>query len=142
MTLIATVYGIPQTQGSSKAFIVKGRPIITSANNNLKPWREAVRSTLVDAAGATWEPYQGPVIVRIRFLLPKPASAPKKRRTWPTGARSGDIDKLVRACFDAATDAGIWRDDSQATQIHASKDYAEDGRPRAVIAFDPDPEAS
>jgi crossover junction endodeoxyribonuclease RusA len=137
--LIADVYGVPATQGSTRAFVVKGRAVTTSANTRLKPWREAVRSTLVEAAGEAWEPFTGPVCVTVTFKMPKPVSAPKRRRTWPIGARSGDLDKLARAILDAATDAGIWRDDSQVTVLVASKDYVADGgRPGAVIVINED----
>lgn len=136
--VMVTVYGVPATQGSSRAFVRGKRAIITSANNDrLKPWREAVRSTLVDHIGPSWLPIDGPTQVTVKFLLPRPASAPKRRRTWPVGARSGDLDKLARAVLDAATDAGVWRDDAQVVRLSAGKDYAADYRPRAIIHICP-----
>jgi crossover junction endodeoxyribonuclease RusA len=122
------VVGVPSTQGSMRGYVVGGRARITSTNaSRLKPWREAVRATAVSTIAVDhlgpWQPLTGPVGVRIVFALPKPASAPKTRRTWPVGARSGDVDKLARACLDACTDAGVWRDDSQVVDLHAVKDY-------------------
>ena len=131
----ARVYGIPVTQGSARAFVRGNRAVVTSANTRLKPWREAVRSTLVDQLPDGWAPIAGPVAVYIAFMLPKPASAPKRRRTWPIGARSGDLDKLIRAIFDAATDAGVWGDDAQAVCVTASKDYGD--RPGAEVTIYP-----
>lgn len=128
------VRGTPSPQGSKTAFMRGGRPVIVDQNpGKLKPWREAVRSTLVDRLPDNWAPLTGPVHVTIEFVLQRPASAPKRRRTWPIKARSGDLDKLVRAVLDAATDAGIWVDDSQVISITASKDWAPDGVPGAQI---------
>ena len=127
MTLNVVVHGVPTTQGSMKAYVRGGRAIITANNGaKLRPWREAVRATLVDALDGQ-PPMAGPVAVDLVFWLPKPASAPKRRRTWPIGARSGDLDKLARAAFDAATDAGVWVDDSQAVILSTSKDYDRGG---------------
>lgn len=118
------VAGRPMTQGSKTGIVVKGRAVLVETNRAaLKPWREAVRSTALEHLGDTWQPYPGPVHVRLLFALPKPASAPKTRRTWPVGARSGDVDKLARACLDACTDAGVWRDDAQVVDLHVTKDY-------------------
>lgn len=118
------VAGRPVTQGSKTGIIVGGRAILVEkARDRLKPWREAVRSTAIEHLGDVWQPFPGPVHVGLVFALPKPASAPKTRRTWPTGARSGDVDKLARACLDALTDAGVWRDDAQVVELHVVKDY-------------------
>ena len=42
--LLLTIYGVPQSQGSIKAFIPRGwnRPVLTSTNKALKPWRQEV----------------------------------------------------------------------------------------------------
>ncbi len=116
--------GLPVTQGSMSAFVAGGRAIITdSKRKTLKPWREALRSDALEAAGEAWQPLAGPVKVTLLFALPKPASAPKRRRIWPVGSRSGDVDKLARAVLDAMTQAAIWRDDSQVVDLRALKDY-------------------
>lgn len=123
------VAGRPVTQGSKNAFVVQpkdGKPravVVDDDKASLKPWREAVRSTALEHLGDAWQPYPGPVHVQLVFALPKPASAPKTRRTWPIGARSGDVDKLARACLDALTDAGCWRDDAQVVRLLIDKDY-------------------
>lgn len=140
--LTATVHGRPATQGSKSAFVVRRRNGTVRAgmreagSDALKPWREAVRSTVRDVIGRAWEPVEGPVEVVVTFSLPKPASAPKRRRTWPVGARSGDVDKLTRAVFDALTDAGVWVDDSQVVRVDAGKVFVGDGlsSPGAVVS--------
>ncbi len=118
------VHGIPTTQGSKKGFVVKGRAVLVDVKKeSLNSWREAIRSDIARELGPGWEPETGPVRVVLRFALPKPASAPKRKRTWPVSSRSGDLDKLQRAVFDAITDSGLWRDDSQVVDVQASKDW-------------------
>ena len=125
--LAAHVVGVPVTQGSMKGFqLGRSTRVVNSNEVTLKPWREAVRSTLVEQIGRDypeWTPISGPISVRLWFALPKPLSAPKTKRTWPIGPRSGDIEKLVRAIHDAATDAGVWFNDSQVCRLIVDKDY-------------------
>jgi crossover junction endodeoxyribonuclease RusA len=119
------VVGLPVTQGSKRAVLRGARAGLIDANDaKLRPWREAVRAVATDAWGNR-PPVAGPVRVVVLFALHKPASAPKTRRTWPMGARSGDVDKLARAVLDAMTDAGIWRDDAQVVRLEVVKDYPE-----------------
>lgn len=126
--LTITVYGAPVTQGSK----TRTRWGMVDANAaKLRPWREAVKYAALDAltVGAIGDvpvhrpPMDGPVAVEATFTLPKPGSAPKRRHTWPIKARSGDIDKLLRAAFDSLTDAGVWEDDAQVVEVTARKVY-------------------
>lgn len=120
LTLHVFVPGRPAPQGSK----TRTRFAMRDANaGTLHPWRDAVRVDVAANLPGVWTPVAGPVEAHLTFTLPKPASAPKRRRTWPIGQKSGDLDKLVRACCDAITDAGWWRDDSQVVALRASKDY-------------------
>ena len=120
-----TVPGLPQPQGSSRAFVSKrtGRAIVTSANPRLRQWRDrlalAISARRLETRQAR---YDGAVRVHARFYLPRPKSAPK-RVTYPT--TRPDVDKLVRGCFDAISDAGVWRDDSQVVEVTATKCFAQ-----------------
>ena len=119
-TLTVFVAGRPAPQGSK----TRTRFGMRDANGGtLHPWRDAVRADVTTQLAEWWTPVTGPVGIHLRFHLPKPASAPKRRRTWPIAARSGDIDKLARACLDAISDAGWWKNDSQVVTLSASKDY-------------------
>jgi crossover junction endodeoxyribonuclease RusA len=94
-----TAFGVPAPQGSTKAFMRPGmrHPVVTADCSRTKPWRQAI----VDASRevmAGCPPFEGPVEVRVVFYLPRPKSAPK-RITEP--AKLPDLDKLVRALFDA-----------------------------------------
>ena len=113
-----TVYGTPGPQGS-KRHVGNGRMIESSSK--VKPWREAV----VWAARENGQKIAGPVGVSIVFTLPKPASAPKRRTTWP--GRKPDIDKLVRSTFDALSTAGTFEDDARVVDLRATKVYPGEG---------------
>src|SRR5512135_3163738 len=78
------VHGEPIPQGSTRAYVVGGRAITTAANPRTKPWREAVKQAALDVYGTDQNPIVGPVDISIWFTVPKPKSAPKKKKTWPT----------------------------------------------------------
>jgi Holliday junction resolvase RusA-like endonuclease len=111
------VAGSPAPQGS-KRHVGGGRMVESS--KHLKPWRDAVRADALlvrnslSAAYGRWVPLDEPLIVDLVFTVPKPASAPKRRRTWPM--RMPDLSKLCRSTEDALTDAGIWRDDARVVE--------------------------
>lgn len=115
--------GIPQPQGSARAFVNPrtGRAIVTTANPKMKPWREIIGAEarrVINTSGVD------AVDVRIKFVMPRPKSSSPKRRPYPIV--KPDIDKLTRACLDALT--GIaYNDDSQVVKIEVQKVYALDG---------------
>lgn len=130
--------GIPRPKGSTKSFVVKkgpkaGKVVTTSTNENLKPWQATVA---LAASAAKLRPVDGAVKIEITFALPRPrghygkngllASAPKQPATKP------DLDKLVRAIFDALTGVA-WNDDAQVVWIGCLKLYADGGACGALI---------
>jgi Holliday junction resolvase RusA-like endonuclease len=111
-----TVYGSPAPQGSKK-FVgtFTGRDGRTHANmvessKKLRPWRNDVKDAAMLVRNGR-APLDGPLIVRMVFTVPKPASAPKTRRIYP--CRMPDLSKLARSTEDALTDAAIWADDAR-----------------------------
>ena len=82
------------------------------------------------AAGAVRagrDPLDCPLRLHMVFTLPKPASAPKRRQTWPM--RTPDLSKLARSTEDALTDAGIWKDDARVVEYGLlAKRYPGEGR--------------
>lgn len=128
------VFGTPIPQGSTTAFMHKGKPVITSANRHLKGWRTKVRGAAYSARNGTQEAPGGEemapgyYMTRLTFWMPRPAfhygakglkvSAPGHPGVKP------DLDKLVRAVLDGITDAKVWGDDSQVLGIMAVKMYA------------------
>jgi hypothetical protein len=134
--LVITVHGKPAPQGSKRHV---GNGVMVESSAKVRPWREAVKGAALDAL-RDWSPQNpaprenapacrrldGPVEVSVCFCFDKPKSAPKRRRTWPTTRTSGDVDKLLRATFDALTDAGVFRDDSQIVHVSAWKTFTDD----------------
>jgi Holliday junction resolvase RusA-like endonuclease len=123
------VPGIPAAQGSMRAFrLPNGRVTMTDMKGDkLKLWRHAINDEARRVAGQIIE---GPVAMRVEFRLLKPKSAPKRRRTWPIGKLSGDLDKLARAVGDALTGV-LFVDDCQVVEWSVSKDYGDN--PGAMI---------
>lgn len=120
MTVSFTAYGLPVPQGSTRAFVVKGKAVTTSASKGLKPWRDTISSTARTTMAETGaEPLTGPVNVRALFFLPRPKSRPK-RDLYPD--RRPDIDKLLRGVLDGITGPVI-ADDAQVVTVVAYKHY-------------------
>lgn len=131
------VHGLPAPQGSKsfKGFSKAGKAILTESSKAVKPWREAVKFSALEARASVGNPppLDGPLYLSVRFFLPKPTSAPKRTRTFPH--RKPDLSKLVRSTEDALVDAGLIADDARIIAIEAYKDYVGHGKdsPGAVI---------
>ena len=126
------VYGLPQSQGSIKAFIPRGwnRPVLTSTNKQLRPWRQEVATLAKEEMQKTrMSVIRRPHAVRVEvcFYFARPQSTKKTifhKTTKP------DVDKLERALLDALT--GIcYEDDAQVSQCWVSKAF--DVTPRSVV---------
>lgn len=106
-----TVYGNPAPQGSKKFVgMVNGHGMMAEMSKKVKPWRQDVVAAAIAARGNN-PPLDGALIVRMVFTMPKPKSAPKRRRTWPN--RTPDLSKLARSTEDALVTAGAIVDDAR-----------------------------
>jgi len=121
-------FGVPQPQGSSRAFVRGGRAHITTANPKLHSWRDVIGWEATRAMVGTDMIDMAPVEVRATFILSRPKSAPKSRQ-WPT--TKPDSDKLARGLLDAITGV-CFRDDSQVIWLTVGKRYAFDGEQPGV----------
>jgi len=117
------------------AFWVDGKPIV-QGNHRISPAGyvyepngarlDAWRYAILLKARETGAVYYGPVAVSLSFGLPVP-----KRALTPTGelredvsehhAKKPDLDKLVRAVFDALAKSGIIEDDSKICRLITHK---------------------
>ena len=131
MSITFKVDGVPQTKGSAKAFMPKGAkfPSITNDNAKCKPWQAGV-SQAAAVAFKDKMPLAGPILLELRFIMPRPKSH------FRTGKRAGelkdsapkwhdkkpDADKLVRAVKDGLSKIA-YQDDAQVAFVAASKEY-------------------
>lgn len=123
------VYGRPAPQGSKRYAghrrnAASGRisAVLVEQSKRVKPWRDLV-TTAARQACAGRPPLDGPLAIEIVFTVIKPASAPKRRCSWPITRHSGDVDKLLRSTFDGITDAHVVVDDSRFIRTVADKVY-------------------
>jgi crossover junction endodeoxyribonuclease RusA len=121
------VPGRPAPQGSKRHV---GAGILVESSKTVGPWRQTVAYTAAQVF--VGPPLDGPLLVRLGFVMPRPAATPKRRT--PPAVKKPDVDKLARAVFDALTSV-VWRDDSQVVDVHATKRLAElDETPGVHIA--------
>lgn len=117
------VYGIPQTKGSTKAFMRKGMkfPVVTNDNTKNKGWSATVSGEAQRARRRSMmdKPFTGAVLLDLTFHLPRPKTLPKRVKR-PT--KRPDADKMVRSVMDALTGV-FYKDDAQVAILHAEKQY-------------------
>lgn len=105
------IYGRPAPQGSKRFVGMRGgRGVMVESSKAVRPWRELVHAAAVQARCGR-PPLDGPLSLRMVFTVPKPASAPKRRRTLPH--RMPDLSKLARSTEDALVSAGLIADDAR-----------------------------
>lgn len=138
--LTITAYGHPAAQGSKaykghRTSKTTGRrvAVLVEQSKRVTPWRNRVTEAATNALTVKHalryggrpadrpRPLTGPIRADITFTTHKPTSAPKRRRTYP--AVSPDLDKILRATFDALTDAHAWEDDGRVIQINTIQCY-------------------
>ena len=124
------VPGEPGPQGSKsfKGFSKQGKAILTESSAKVKPWRALVGR----AASHECVPIDGPVVVRLDFVLYRPKSTPKTKPTPPAIKKNGDIDKLARSTLDGLT-GYAYGDDSQVTKLIVTKRIAELDEPMGCM---------
>lgn len=110
-----------------------GHGVMIESCKRLPAYRKAMKAAAIEAKG-TIPQFEGPVRVHATFVFLRPNS--HKKDSWPTTRSSGDIDKLLRATFDAITDSGIWGDDSQVTRVAANKVYGDSAYVEVFVSQD------
>ena len=119
------VIGIPAPQGSKTAMMLGGKARVidgssTTGRAKHRAWRQDVHEVAAQVAQDCPEaPLDEPLLVRITFRFPLTADRHRTRHTVKP-----DVDKAIRATFDALTTAGLIRDDSIIYAIQATKTYA------------------
>jgi Holliday junction resolvase RusA-like endonuclease len=124
------VDGMPQTKGSWKVIMRRGRAVLIPDNDAEPTWAQivgwAAKAKLRN--GVDVPLFTGRWRVDVEFtLLPPPSKRKTNRR---------DLDKLVRSILDALTGI-VWCDDEQVDELHLSKTVGE--KPGAIIVLTPIP---
>lgn len=116
-----TVYGIPQTKGSTRMWKAPNMkfPVITNMNKKNKPWSQTV-SAMAQEHRLEGCPYEGPIKLSLIFRMPIPKSLPK--RTPSFMVKAPDLDKMVRSIKDSLSGV-LYRDDRQVVCVEAHKIY-------------------
>ena len=133
MTLSFFVPGIPISQGSKRAFVVRTkdgrhRPVLAESAKELGEWRSRVALAARQAMrkqfpSGDWWWKKEPLNLTARFIFPRPPSIPKRRKEHVVRP---DADKCCRAILDAMTGI-IFGDDAQVVNLGISKIYAKNG---------------
>jgi crossover junction endodeoxyribonuclease RusA len=126
-SLTFVVHSAAAPQGS-KRFV--GNGVMVESSKRVKPFRQDVRYTALDAVPADWN-RSGPMALTVDFHFVRPKShltskgnLTKSAPLFPTARTVGDIEKLVRAVNDALS--GIaFDDDSQVVELHTRKLYSD-----------------
>lgn len=125
-----TVFGTPAQMGSKRAFVIKGRAILTDDNSKKrKQWAGAVADIASGTMGGQ-DLISGPVRLSVQFHFARPKShfgtgrnADQLKISAPEHhSQSPDLDKLVRCLGDALTGI-VFRDDRQICEIHATRHW-------------------
>lgn len=119
--------GIPQPQGSKNAYRRGNKIVLVEANKNLPAWRRLVTEKL-EQANVSCQPLTGAVSLDVMFFMPRGKTVKREMPTVPP-----DLDKLIRAINDSATDAGVIEDDSQVIEIVAYKFYEAENLPIGAL---------
>ena len=135
MKIEFTVFGKPEPQGSTRAFIPKGwnRAIITSDNPKLKSWRqELAKAAMVACCEAETIEFPIPGSIPLQVALKFFFAPPKKVRAQHKTTRP-DVDKLMRAALDGMTGI-VYHDDSQVSHALITKSFGVPERVEIYVA--------
>jgi len=127
--LTVVAYGLPVPQGSKRIGRRGDKPTVLDDNKNrLDRWRTTVAWAARQAMSRQFpdrKPLDGPLAAEVTFTLPRPRTV---KRAWPLGQGEGDVDKLLRAVFDAlSVNVRVIREDARFVQVLARKVYPGSG---------------
>lgn len=111
--------------------MVNGRIVMREASNDLKKHRAQFTKHIIDQTKGWVAPDQDAAfIVTIVFYFAKPKSAKRPHMTT-----TPDIDKCARFILDAISDANVWLDDKQVTDLQVFKQYADTASTEIMVRY-------
>lgn len=124
-------FGIPKSKGSKRAFVRGGRAmVVEETKEQQRAWSAAVSEAIREAVAGGAPMLEGPVVALMEFVVPRPKSAPKTRRTWPQ--TRPDLGKYLRLVEDLLTGA-LLRDDSQIVEFATLRKRYTEGEERPGV---------
>lgn len=109
----------PKPQGSKKAFVIKGRPVLVEASAGLKVRRsEFIAFIKANLDGWITPTVDVPVHVSVEMVFERPKTVKRIHMTT-----TPDIDKTGRFILDVLTQSGVVTDDRQITDLTLIKRY-------------------
>jgi Holliday junction resolvase RusA-like endonuclease len=112
---VVVVRGDPAPQGSKELMRGKGgKPFMVESSKRVDPWRKAIVAACLTEDGAPRMTFTGPVAVGVAFMF---RQAKSNEDDYPTGQNVGDVDKLIRAVYDALKMAGVIEDDRYVVDV-------------------------
>lgn len=132
MSIDFFVPGNPAPGGSKRAFVIKGRAVLTdAAGKRNKAWKQDVKA-FAAAAMCARPLFDCPLAVTMAFTLLRPASVKESKRPYPTV--KPDVLKLARSTEDAMTGV-VWRDDCTTVDLILTKRYGD--KPGCIVRVTP-----
>ncbi len=122
MRVSFTAYGIPAPQARPRRVMLPNGKMVTYSPRSRTGWEQAVRIQALQHRPERL--LDGPLALVCRFYLPRPKSAPKRRR-WPD--RRPDLDNLEKTVLDVLTGL-VWTDDARICQKLVGKLYGDPPR--------------
>ncbi len=119
--------GLARPKGSSRMIRTPHGHRVVEGSKYEKPWRAVVTSKATEAMNGA-PPLEGPVIVEMAFLFPRPKAHYTSKGLRPNAPEyhtsKPDASKLVRSVEDAMN-AIVFKDDSAIAVVLATKRYTE-----------------
>ena len=110
---------IPQPRPKARR-IGPGIQIYTPKSGPIGLYKAAIAEAFKQAAGEGFEPFTGPLGLRIRFVFERPQARLKE----DFHTIKPDLDNLAKGVMDALNGVA-WHDDSQVDNIQLSKAWAD-----------------
>lgn len=134
-----SVIGKPEPAGSKRAYVIKGRAVVTDANAKSKPWKQQVAGCAIEAMDGQ-ELMTGPLGLTCVFYLARPkghyGTGKNAEKVKPSAPRfpvtKPDATKLLRGVEDALTGI-VYRDDAQIIAQSVLKRYGEPERVEVTV---------
>ena len=106
-----TIPAVPVAQPRQRHTIIAGHVAnYTPSRHPVQAFKATCRlvasQTHIDA------PLEGPLRITVDFVLPRPASTPKRRTGRLPHAKKPDVENLAKSLFDALSEI-VWHDDRQ-----------------------------